>query len=86
MLVFYIFLLSDENNRNLLNSIGICDSIIFFEVRSILQIVKDILNRCYVMIELPLSDMDEQIGMNLPYLFSYEFPYMMLLVTLSMNI
>ena len=74
MLIFNIFLLGDEDNGNLLNSIGISNSIVLFEMRSIVQIVKDVLDGSCMREQLPLSEIDEQMGMNLPYLFSYEFP------------
>ena len=74
MLIFNIFLLGDENHGNLLNSIGISNSIVLFEMRSIVQIVKDVLDGSCMREEIPLSEIDEQMGMNLPYLFSYEFP------------
>jgi hypothetical protein len=40
-LCFHVFLLGNENYRDLLDSKGICDAIVFFEVRSLMQIIED---------------------------------------------
>lgn len=45
MLILCIFLFSDEHYGHFLNPIGVCDSIVLLKMRSIMDIVQDILNR-----------------------------------------
>ena len=45
MLVLDIFFLSDEDYGNLFNAVRICNSVIFVEVRGIVQIVENVLDR-----------------------------------------
>lgn len=65
-LCLHVFLLSDENDRDLLDSKGVGDAIIFFEMRGLMQIVEDGLNWSWFSVVVPLSEMDEQTGRNLP--------------------
>jgi hypothetical protein len=65
-LCFHIFLLGYENYRDLLDSKGICDAIVFFKMRRLMEIVENRLNGGWFRRRVPLSEMEEQTGRNLP--------------------
>jgi len=70
LLVLYILLLGDEDHRDFLNPVGICEAVILPEMGSVMKIVENVLNGCCMKDVVPLSLMDEQTGMKRPYLFS----------------
>lgn len=47
MLIFDVFLFSNKNNWDLLDSVCISYSIVFVKMRSIVKIIKDILDGSY---------------------------------------
>lgn len=64
-----IFLFRNKNNRNLLNPVGIGDSIIFFKMYALVYILKNRCNISWINKVLLLSFIGEQIERNLPYEF-----------------
>jgi len=69
-----IFLLRDKYNRNLLNPIGVGDSIVFFEMYALVYILKNRRHISWINKALLLSLIGEQIGRNFPYEFWWIFP------------
>ena len=41
VLSLYVFLLGNENDRNLLNSVGVSDSVVFFKMGALMYVIQD---------------------------------------------
>lgn len=83
LLMLHIFLLSDEDHWCLFYPESVCSAVVLLEVGSIVEVVEDGLDGGWIGEGAPLSLIDAQTGRNLPYLFSYMLPYIMLFVTFS---
>ena len=69
-----VFLLSDENDWDLFNSVGVGDAVVLLKMHALVDVIQNWGYITWVEFRLLLSLMEEQTGMNFPYLFWWMFP------------